>query len=588
MKISLHAKRARIALLGLAILSLAACSGKQQKEFSSGEVFENLPRECTSVVVLPSHQRSMRHLFGLAVYFFGEEAVYELKNTLFKNLANETGIDLLSPASLEKNGFSSTEPIVFAGNGKGGYYLSLPLVDALLAERFAQQTFGLFTDAEEEREEMLSGILSANRLYLILGMHPVGLDPDRAIDDATLAELGGLLQDIDSAPLIASARIDNASLKSFLGGMTVAGRSSLRITSAGQGLEIDVKSTSALFNLFALAGGALPFPLYAGPSIAGTALAAFFSPQDLVTVSFTMDFATLWQRNLRGMLYSQIERATKSVADNPLALLLSGGKPIAETVMSALDIENSVLKALTGRAGVVLRSLKDFSPLALSRVSSWNSLDGAIVLETRGADNARAVLQHLGGLSALPTAGELEIQLQNEGGAEFISFAAHRRYRLPILYLARAGRFLCLGMNKDSVLALSRQGEGRGNLAQLFGEESAGILTQSAHDFTLRVSLSALYNAVTATLDGGTKRNLEPFSAQLKKVQSLSLVRARNAEGGFRVLARLHFAESPPEFDPFEDSAGESDPLLIILGAILAAVFVIPLLFLIVRRIRYR
>jgi hypothetical protein len=224
----------------------------------------------------------------------------------------------------------------------------------------------------------------------------------------------------------------------------------------------------------------------------------------------------------------------------------------------------------------------------MARQGALDNLDGAVILEAKGTDQARALIEHVKGLSALPTGGQFEIQVQNEGGTEFILFTAHRRYRMPAFCLARAGRFLCIGVKKESVLALSRQGEARGNLSYLFGEQSAAALANSAQDLSARIAVSALYAGLTATLDAGTRRNLEPFAEQIRKVQALSLVRTRGAEGESRLLVNIRFSGELSLQDPFLDNSGESDPLLLILGVILIAVFLTPLLLLIIRKIRYR
>ena len=587
MKLFSRVKRMQALCMALALactlLGGLSCS-KGEAPLASGGAFGYLPETCTNIVVLPGHEQSMRYLFSLAVYLFGQEAVQELRNTLFKNLHNETGLDLLSPASLEKNGFASRAPFVFAGNAKGGYYLSLPLINASRGELFMTQYAGSFTNAGNKRvaaKGTTQAILTEDRLYVFLDTVPA---PET--EGELPPELQQLMQNIRSASLIASAYADNSMLSSFFPAVS-KGRSHIRIESVREGVQIEVKSPSELFDFFGMFRGVAPFPLSSGGSLSGTDLITFFSPDDLLTLSFTLDINTLWQRHLRALLYAQLERATKGM-DNPIALLLSGGKPIAEVVMGMLDIENAIIRGLTGRAGAILLSLKGFSPLAFSRMSSLNALDGVIVLETRSTESARGIIQHLGGLSALPTAGQLDIKIQNEGGVEFVSFAVHQRYHMPVIYLARVGKFLCVGVNKESLLTISRQGESRGNLVYLFGEQTADTLLHTSQDITVRASVSALYSSVTSTLDERTRQNLGSFAEQFRKIQALSLARVRSEGGGSSMLLNLRFSSELPLLNPFVESSGEGDPLLVFLGILLAAIFLTPVVLLIVRKIRYR
>jgi hypothetical protein len=567
---------------------LVSCSGGKKTDLASGEIFEYLPGACSSIIVLPQHERVMRKIFSLAVYFFGEEAITELKRTLIKNLQNETGLDLLSPAALKKCGFATNQPIVFANDNKNGYYLSLPLLDAPLAEKFMMRYVGNFTNAGEVRiagGNDLRAILSENRLYVFSG---VGIPEASAKAEEKPAALP-LLQGLDTSSLIANAALDNSSFASlFPKGVLQPGRSVVRLTSDRDLISVDIQSSSTLFNISALFEGSLPFPLVSGGSLEGTGVHPFISLQDIAACTLNVDFNAIWQRGLRASLYAQIEQNTKGIDANPLTRLLSGGKPMAEVVMGMLDIERSVLGALTGRTAIVLRSLEDFSPLARMNIRMLQNLDGALVLETKGTDNARGLMQHLLGLSALPTGNELEIQAEEATGAELISFKAARKYGIPVIYAARTGRLILIGVNRESVVALVRQGEKRGDLVQLFGELGAFRIDSSASDFSVRISLAALYSGITGSLDEGTKQNLESFSAQIKKMQSISALRTRNPEAGYDILCSLRLASVPEPADPFENKAGESDSLLIILGIVLIAVFALPLLALLVRRIRHR
>jgi len=104
----------------------------------------------------------------------------------------------------------------------------------------------------------------------------------------------------------------------------------------------------------------------------------------------------------------------------------------------------------------------------------------------------------------------------------------------------------------------------------------------------MRVSLAAVYSGITASLDAGTKQNLEPFSGQLRKIQAITALRSRNPEAGYDILFNLRLASVPEPADPFENKSGESDSLLVILGIVLIAAFVLPLIALLVRRIRHR
>jgi len=561
---------------------LFSCGSKSHDQLATAGLLEYLPTQTDALVLLPSHEQAARHLFTIFVHFFGDEALRELKTKLFHNLMNETGLDLLSPGSLAENGFAIDQPMAFAGTRGGGIYASIPLNDPEKAERFATGMAGAFTNSASVRMAatgQVRCILSRDRLHILAGEVVAGTN------QTAWTNLEGRVRS-SSSTLVAVISADNSLIS---GGMLPVyaqpGRSLITLTRESDRILAEVTGPSIALDPIAPLRSALPFALPFGWAQIGQGIAPYFAQTDLAGLSFIMNLRSLWDQTLRPFVLAQIKRSTRNL-DNPLTRLLSGGKPLEERIIGMLDVENAILGNLTGRIGVVLRSLKNFSILSISPSRLQESLDGVLVFETPRAASAQAILKHLAGFSALPTGNQLEITQSDDSGVSIVTFSAPR-FRMPDIHVAACGRYVLVGLSKPALSSLAAQGEVRGNVNTVFGANAANLLNTTAHDVSLSIAPTTLFASITGTLDEGSRRNLEPFAAQIRKARSLALIQFRTPTGT-RLLGQCILSATPEEQDPFEDTSHGSDPLLWILGSILIAVFAGPLVFMIVRRFRNR
>jgi len=569
-------------ILFLGVLSLQGCGSSEYDRLSRAALLEYLPDQTDAVVLLPSHEQAARHLFTIFVHFFGEDALRELKSKLFRNLMNESGLDLLSPSSLSDNGIALDQPIAFAGTRQGGVYASIPLVSPEKAERFAAGFSAAFSNHASRRLSVSPNVrcfLSQNRLHILAGGLAAGTNQSAWTN---------LSARVEQAPrsLVAIVSANNALVTGgLLPVYAQPGRSLITLTREGDRLQAEVSGPAITLDLLAPVRYSMPLALPAGWAQGGQGINPCFSRSDLAGVSLVLHLQAIWDQTLRPFVLEQIRRSTKAL-DNPLTRLLAGGKPLEERILGMLDVENAILGNLTGRVGFVLRSLKNFSLLSLSPSRLQDSMDGVLVFETPRAASAQAIMKHIAGFSALPTGNQLEISQSVEAGVSIVSFSAPR-FRMPDIHVASAGRFILVGISKTGLASFAVQGETRSSSESIFGAQAAGLLAAAQHDTSLFLSPAALFGAVTGTLDAGTQRNLEPFAAQIRKASALSLIQFRTATGT-RILGQCILSAKPSEQDPFEDATRKSDPLLWILGLILLAVFLGPLVLGIVRRYRQR
>lgn len=569
-----------------ASLSSGCAENPELDRLTAGGPLAYLPANASGIVVLPSHELAMKHLFTLLAHFFGNDAVKEMRDKLFGNLKNETGLDLLDSASLRQNGFRADEPLVLASTPERGVYAAIPLADPLAAAAFLGKA-GLAIDRSVNpwrgNVNGFTCLVARDRLYLFARQALPG--PKQAVIGK---ELLVALEKSDKT-LLAVALVDNAMLAS--GPLPLAalpGRTLIRLERTGDTLGASLTRTGVFLDPVGVLRSLLPagMPLAPGWAGAGYGCAGFTAESDLLSCETVVDFGTLWNNTLRPLLADRIRRGTRGM-DNALTRILTGGKALEEKIIGALDIENAVLGRLTGRVGFILRGLRDFSPLALSPRRLAASIDGVVAVEALNAAAAAAIINHVAEFSALPTGNQFSISQSNVGGTKTVIFSAPR-YGMPDVYVAAGGRFVCVGLSARSVAGIAAQGEARGNAIRLYGPDAAASLTKSAHDFSLRLSVAGMYAAITTTLDPGTQRNLAPFADQILKAGTVSVVQFREADGTSRLVLHSRLSGETKERDPFGEGTSETDWTLLVLGLILGGVFVLPLVFALIRRFRHR